>query len=332
MQSNRILVGEYVAGRTVPPGARCSGSVTRMITFERLRKEYDGVVAVDDLSLEIPKGEIFGLLGPNGAGKTTTILMLVGLIQPTSGRCRIGGIDVTEDPLAVKRRIGYMPDDVGFYRNMTAEQNLDYFAALYDIPREGRDQRIREVLDRVKLSGLGKVVGSYSKGMVQRLGIAKVLLNDPDVLILDEPTANLDPLCVAEYRRIIHSLAAEGTTILVSSHILAEVSRVCTSFAMMVRGRLIVTGSIDDLPVLLKRSAPVLNIRLEAQEPLPELEHPAIVRAEYDPDRRRARLEVGEDIRDWVMERVSGAGVHLREFTVEEPSLEDIFMSYYHAS
>src|SRR5690606_14744455 len=126
--------------------------VTRMITFERLRKEYDGVVAVDDLSLEIPKGEIFGLLGPNGAGKTTTILMLVGLIQPTSGRCRIGGIDVTEDPLAVKRRIGYMPDDVGFYRNMTAEQNLDYFAALYDIPREGRDQRIREVLDRVKLS------------------------------------------------------------------------------------------------------------------------------------------------------------------------------------
>ena len=168
--------------------------------------------------------------------------------------------------------------------------------------------------------------------MVQRLGIAKVLLNDPDVLILDEPTANLDPLCVARYREIVRTLNAEGKTVLVSSHILSEVSRVCTSFAIMIRGRLIVTGSIDDLPALLKESAQNLQIRIETREPLPVLEHPAIVSAEFDDDRRRARLNVSEDIRDWVTDRLNDARVHIREFAVEEPSLEDIFMSYYHAS
>ena len=135
-----------------------------MITFEHLRKEYDGVAAVEDLSLEIPRGEIFGLLGPNGAGKTTSILMLVGLIQPTSGRCLIDGLDVTEDPLTVKQRIGYMPDDVGFYRNLTAEQNLEYFAALYDIPEKIRAERVRAALDRVQMAGLKKVVGGYRRG------------------------------------------------------------------------------------------------------------------------------------------------------------------------
>ena len=303
-----------------------------MITFERLRKEDDGVAAVDDLSLEIPRGEVFGLLGPNGAGKTTTILMLVGLVQPTSGRCLVDGVDVALEPIAVKRRMGFMPDDVGFYENMTAEQNLEFFAALYDLPRSSRTERITAVLDRVNLSGLDKKVGGYSRGMVQRLGIAKVLLNDPDVLVLDEPTANLDPVCVAEYREIVRSLRAEGRTVVVSSHILPEVSKVCTSFAILVRGRLITTGSVSDLPVQLAQSAPVMAIRVETRAPLPELDHPAILASEFDDDRRRARLEVTGDIRDWLVDRLAATGVPIRGMAIEEPSLEEVFMRYYHAT
>ncbi len=303
-----------------------------MISLERLRKEYDGVAAVDDLSLEIPRGEVFGLLGPNGAGKTTTILMLVGLIQPTSGRCLVDGVDVALEPIVAKRRMGFMPDDVGFYENLTAEQNLEYFAALYDLPRASRSKRIADVLDRVDLAGLDKKVGGFSRGMVQRLGIAKVLLNDPDVLVLDEPTANLDPLCVAEYRKIVRSLRDEGKTIVVSSHILPEVSKVCTSFAILVRGRLITTGSVSDLPVQLAQTAPGMAIRVETRTPLPELDHPAILASRFDQDRTRARLEVTEDIRDWLVDRLGDAGVLIRELAIEEPSLEEVFMRYYHAA
>ncbi|MEN6343542.1 MAG: ABC transporter ATP-binding protein [Methanospirillum sp.] len=301
-----------------------------MITLEHLTKVYGDVPAVDDLSLEIPRGEIFGLLGPNGAGKTTTILMLVGLIEPTAGRCMIDGIDVTAGPLLVKQRLGYMPDDVGFYRNMTAEQNLDYFARLYRMPEADRAASVERALSRVGLYGLGKTVGGYSKGMVQRLGIAKVLLNDPQVLILDEPTANLDPLCVADYREIVGDLAAEGKTILVSSHILPEVSKVCTSFAIMLRGRLIVTGSIHDLPHLLKQTANRLRIRVEASTSLPVFTHPAIESTESSEDGRHMTLFVTEDIRDVLVDACAAEGVRLRELSIVEPSLEDIFMTYYH--
>ncbi len=303
-----------------------------MITFERLRKEYDGVAAVDDLSLEIPRGEVFGLLGPNGAGKTTTILMLVGLIQPTSGRCLVDGIDVALEPIAVKRRMGFMPDDVGFYENMTAEQNLAYFAAIYDLPRAVRAERIADVLERLDLGGLDKKVGGYSRGMVQRLGIAKILLNDPDVLVLDEPTANLDPLCVAEYREIVRSLRAEGRTVVVSSHILSEVAKVCTSVAILARGRLVASGSVTDLPFRLAQTAGGMAIRVETRSPIPELDHPSILAAEYDANRCRARFQVTDDVRDWLVDQLRNAGVTIRELAVEEPSLEEVFMRYYHAT
>ncbi|HOV67712.1 MAG TPA: ABC transporter ATP-binding protein [Methanoregulaceae archaeon] len=303
-----------------------------MITFERLRKEYDGVAAVDDLSLEIPRGEVFGLLGPNGAGKTTTILMLVGLIQPTSGRCLVDGIDVALEPIAVKRRMGFMPDDVGFYENMTAEQNLAYFAAIYDLPRAVRAERIADVLERLDLGGLDKKVGGYSRGMVQRLGIAKILLNDPDVLVLDEPTANLDPLCVAEYREIVRSLRAEGRTVVVSSHILSEVAKVCTSVAILARGRLVASGSVTDLPFRLAQTAGGMAIRVETRSPIPELDHPSILAAEYEANRCRARFQVTDDVRDWLVDHLRNAGVTIRELAVEEPSLEEVFMRYYHAT
>jgi len=155
-----------------------------MIRCEHLTKVYNGVAAVDDLNLAIPAGEIFGLLGPNGAGKSTTILMLIGLIEPTSGACFIDGIEVAKNPIEVKHRIGYMPEDVGFYATLTAEENLDYSAKLYGMDAAVRRKRIPDLLSLVGLDGVEKVVGGYSKGMRQRLGLAKALINEPKVIIL----------------------------------------------------------------------------------------------------------------------------------------------------
>ncbi len=182
----------------------------KLIEFRDLVKTYNGVNAVDGLSLTINDGEIYGLLGPNGAGKSTTIPMLCGLIQPDSGECLINGVEVSKNPIEVKRNIGYMPEDVGFYQNMSAAQNLDFFARLFGITADERGARIDSLLELVGLGGVEKKVGGFSKGMRQRLGIAKTLINDPDVIILDEPTANLDPQGVADYRRIIRQISESG--------------------------------------------------------------------------------------------------------------------------
>lgn len=296
-----------------------------MIRCEHLTKVYNGVPAVDDLDLAIPPGEIFGLLGPNGAGKSTTILMLIGLIEPTSGSCSIDGIEVAKNPIAVKRRIGYMPEDVGFYATLTAEENLDYSAKLYGMDPAVRRKRIPDLLSLVGLDGVGKVVGGYSKGMRQRLGLAKALINEPKVVILDEPTANLDPQGVADYRRIIRETAENGTTVLVSSHILSEVNRVCTSAAVLVRGRRVAGGTWADLARAGEGKECV--IRVETGSPMPELSHPALISAEYASGRTAARLVAGADIRDEIADAVAQAGI--RRLEIEAPDLEDVLLSYY---
>ncbi|GAI87678.1 unnamed protein product, partial [marine sediment metagenome] len=189
-----------------------------MIKTENLTKVYNGNKAVDGLNLEIAEGDIFGFLGPNGAGKSTTILMLVGMIEPTEGKCIINEIEVARNPLKVKGIIGYLPEDVGFYGNMTAEQNLDYFARFYAaMDATERKKRIGELLELVQLNGVSQKVGGYSRGMNQRLGLAQALLNDPEVLFLDEPTANLDPEGVFQYRELTKQLSDEGKTIFISS-------------------------------------------------------------------------------------------------------------------
>ena len=301
-----------------------------MIRFDHLSKEYNGVLAVNDLTAEIPDGEIFGLLGPNGAGKSTTILMLVGLIQPSAGRCLVDGIDVAKDPIAVKQRIGYMPEDVGFYPNLTAEENLTYFAKLYGMEPQVRKKRIDDLLALVCLDGVTKMVGGYSKGMRQRLGLAKALLNDPSIIILDEPTANLDPQGVLDYRRIILGVASEGKTVVVSSHILAEVSRVSTSVGILSAGKLIATGSWKELAEdLAARSAGRVTIVVETQDPMPDLGHPEIVSATYSAGRTEATVVAGSDIRASIAEQLAGHGIRIRGLSREGVSLEDTFLSYY---
>jgi ABC-2 type transport system ATP-binding protein len=298
-----------------------------MIRLEHLTKEYGGGRAVDDLNLEIPEGDIFGLLGPNGAGKSTTILMLVGLIAPTAGRCCIDGVDIVREPIRVKHRLGYMPEDVGFYSDLTAAENLDFFGQLYGMEPARRKRRIEDLLALVGLDGATQPAGAFSKGMRQRLGLAKALLNDPAVLVLDEPTANLDPPGVADFRRIIREAADRGKTVLISSHILPEVDRICTSIGILARGRLVAAGAPGDL--LQDRAAGTVTLSVETRNPMPDLVSAEIVSVSYDASRRRAVVEATRDVGDEIADSLVRRGVGVRRIAEKQPSLESIVLSYY---
>ncbi len=219
------------------------------ITATALTKNYGDLTAVDHLDLEIERGEVFGLLGPNGAGKTTTILMLLGLAEPSAGKVRVAGLDPVRHPLDVKRVVGYLPDSVGFYESMTGRENLRYTARLNGLTREMVEPRLAELLALVGLEDSADTpAGTYSRGMLQRLGLADALVKDPEILILDEPTMAIDPEGVIEILQLIRSLADErDVTILLSSHLLNQVQDVCDRVGIFVRGELIACGRPEDL-------------------------------------------------------------------------------------
>jgi ABC-2 type transport system ATP-binding protein len=222
---------------------------TAAIEATGLTKRYDAVVAVDDLSFRVQPGEIYGLLGPNGAGKTTTILMLLGLSEPSAGTARVVGLDPAREPLEVKRRVGYLPDAVGFYGRLSGRENLAYTARLNGLDPAGVEERITELLGQVNLlDAADRPAEGYSRGMLQRLGVADALIKDPDVLILDEPTASIDPSGVAELLSLIRRLADErGLAILLSSHLLSQVQQLCDRVGIFSRGRLIAEGALAEL-------------------------------------------------------------------------------------
>lgn len=220
-----------------------------IIETRDLTKCYGEKTAVDHLNLSIEKGEIFGLLGPNGAGKTTTTLMLTGLTEPTDGKAFIDGKDCTTNPMEVKRIVGYMPDNVGFYGDLTGRENLRFTAALNGIDQESADGLIDGLLERVGMTYAADLkTRTYSKGMRQRLGIADVLIKDPAVIIMDEPTLGIDPEGMRELMRLIEELARkDGRTILISSHQLYQIQQVCDRVGIFVDGRLIASGRIEEL-------------------------------------------------------------------------------------
>lgn len=220
-----------------------------VIELKNVVKQYGDFKAVDDLTLGIYPGEIFGLLGPNGAGKTTTILMLLGLTEPTSGSVRVCGINSTRNPMQVKRKVGYMPDDIGFYEDRTALDNLVYTARLNRMTKQEALERARQMLERVGLTDAAdKKVGAFSRGMRQRLGLADVLIKKPEVIILDEPTLGIDPEGVRELLAMIRDLSRmEGLTVLLSSHHLHQVQQICDRVGLFVRGKLIASGDIEAL-------------------------------------------------------------------------------------
>ncbi len=220
-----------------------------IIELVDLTKKYGSFTAVDHLNLNIQKGEIFGLLGPNGAGKSTTILMMLGLTEPVSGSVKVCGINSTSNPIEVKRKVGYLPEDVGFYDDRTALENLLYTARLNRISDSVSRPKAEQLLMRVGLSDvLDKKVGKYSRGMRQRLGLADVLIKNPEIIILDEPTSGIDPSGVREFLELIAQLRKEeGLTVLFSSHNLHQVQQACDRVGIFVNGKLLAEGDILSL-------------------------------------------------------------------------------------
>lgn len=229
-----------------------------IIQLNGLTKRYGALTAVDRLDLSIAKGEVFGLLGPNGAGKSTTILMLLGLTEPSAGIVRVCGIDSTKHPIEVKRKVGYLPDEVGFYDNRSGLDNLLYTAGLNRIPTATARERATQLLQQVGLGAEGnKKAGVYSRGMRQRLGLADVLIKDPEVIILDEPTLGIDPRGVREFLDLIVQLSRQqGITVLLSSHHLHQVQQVCDRVGLFVAGKLIAEGDIPSLSAKLFTGEP----------------------------------------------------------------------------
>jgi ABC-2 type transport system ATP-binding protein len=301
-----------------------------MIEVSHFTKRYGEFVAVDDLSFSIGKGEIFGFIGPNGAGKSTTIRFLATLLRPTMGEASIAGHSVTEDPMAVRRVIGFMPDDFGVYDGMKVWEFLDFFAVAYEIPRNHRKQIIGQVFELLDLTHKrDDYVNGLSKGMKQRLCLAKTLVHDPPVLILDEPASGLDPRARLEMKALLGELKGMGKTILVSSHILSELADFCTMIGIIERGRLLEAGSIADIQRKL-RAHRVLKVRVldtatdraasilrddTGVRSVETFDH--TIECEYEgQDEDLARL----------LGRLVSAGIHVHSFAEEDLSLEEVFM------
>jgi ABC-2 type transport system ATP-binding protein len=302
----------------------------RVIEAQNLTKRYDGVAAVNDVSFAVARGEIFGLLGPNGAGKTTTILMLLGLSEITDGKARVLGHDPAREPLAVKRRVGYLPDQVGFYDNLTATENMRYTARLLDIGREQREGKIADALRHVGLSDvMHNRVGTFSRGMRQRLGLAEILMKDAQIAILDEPTSGLDPQATVELLGIIRDLKHRGVSVLLSSHLLERVQSVCDRVALFNEGNLVLMGTVPELGrqvlgggfrVEVEAEGEGLADRLAA---VPGVQH-------VDPvGPTRLLLSAERDVRPEAAAAVVGAGGRLLHLAVAEPSLEAIYTRYF---
>jgi ABC-2 type transport system ATP-binding protein len=213
-----------------------------------LTKKFGDFTAVDHINFEVPRGEVFGLLGHNGAGKTTTVNMLAGLMLPTEGTAMVSGYDIRKSPLDARRRIGLLPDNPGNYLHLTAKQNLEFFAELADLKKDVAKERITSLIELVGLTEWkDRKVEHYSRGMKQRLGLAQSLMRDPDVLFFDEPTLGIDPEGTRQMRGLIRKLAGEDKAILICSHLLNEVSRVCDRVAIMRRGKIVVMGTLPEL-------------------------------------------------------------------------------------
>jgi ABC-2 type transport system ATP-binding protein len=298
-----------------------------------LTKRYGQLTAVDGLNLKIEKGSIFGLLGPNGAGKTTTILMLLGLTEPTDGNVLISGYDPTHNPLKVKAIVGYLPDNVGFYQELTGLENLRYTAELNGLQRDMAQSRINNALERVGLKdSANRKVGEYSRGMRQRLGVADVLVKDPPLIIMDEPTLGIDPEGVRDMLRLIKNLAVEdGRTIILSSHLLHQVQEICDRVGIFVKGRMIASGAIDELgSQLLAGEELVIEVIAEPFDE--ELINICKSKDGVQDIKKRGRmliLHCAKDIRQFLSKTIVDSGYKLLHMYLRGVSLDDIYQRYF---
>lgn len=303
-----------------------------VILARSLTKHYGDFAAVEQLNLAVQPGEVFGLLGPNGAGKTTTILMLLGLTEPTAGSVRVLGFDPVRQPLHVKARVGYLPDQVGFYNELTARENLIYTAKLNGLSRQTAAARIAAALERVDLQAVAhKRVGTYSRGMLQRLGVADVLVKDPQIIILDEPTQGLDPQGAHEVLALILDLKRAGITILLASHLLQQVQAVCDRVGLFHRGRMVLDGTVEALAQRVLGGA--YRVRLEAAG-LPAALAPMLssLPGALQVSHTGAgvyTIEARRDLRADAARAVVNGGASLLRLDVEARSLDDIYTRYF---
>jgi ABC-2 type transport system ATP-binding protein len=309
-----------------------------VLTTDRLTKRYGRLTALDGLSISLERGRILGFIGPNGAGKTTTIRILVGLARPTSGSARVAGADCVRQARQIKHLVGYMPDTFGSYDNMRVREYLDFFGAAFRIPRRKRVKRIAEVLDMTGSTYMqDRYVESLSFGMKQRIGIARTLLHDPQVLFLDEPASGLDPEARIEIRQLLVRLAESGKTLVVTSHILPELSRICDRVAILIRGKLRAFGTLDQITRAVGQRR-TIEVQLAAAEQIEgtirEVRRlagddaepsgspaEAVVRFQF----RGTEAELGN-----VLAGLVGAGIGVTQLRELQTDLEDAFLLMVH--
>jgi ABC-2 type transport system ATP-binding protein len=302
-----------------------------VIAARGLTKRYGKATVVDGIDFDVAKGEIFGLLGPNGAGKTTTILMMLGLTEVSGGDIRVLDHDPVRDPLAVKRRVGYLPDQVGFYDNLTAYDNMAYTASLIGIPAGERRRRIMESLQRVRLVEVAeKRVNTFSRGMRQRLGLAEIVMKRAEIAILDEPTSGLDPQAILEFLEMIHQLKREGVTVLLSSHLLDQVQRMCDRVALFQRGRIVLMGTVPELARQVLGTGLVVDVEADAATDL-DARLGAIggVTQVTRIAANHYRLVTDRDVRADIARAVVAANGALHRLSVDAPSLEAIYARFF---
>jgi ABC-2 type transport system ATP-binding protein len=300
-----------------------------LVSVENLNVIYGKTHAVRDLSLSIQRGEVFGFIGPNGAGKTSTIKVLATLLKPTRGRALVAGLDVAQEPHAVRRKIGYMPDFFGVYDDLTASEYLHFFAAAYKIPSAKRRVLIGDVLALTDLTEKHDApVDGLSRGMKQRLGLARVLLHDPDLLLLDEPASGLDPRARIEMRELLKELQTMGKTIIVSSHILHELAQFCSHIGIVERGQMVANGSLADIyrALSLRRT---VHVQLANQTPelaakIRALPHVAGV--DEQPDRLAVQLREDEMSAEDLLDAIHALGARIRMFQPDAMDMETAFM------
>ena len=301
-----------------------------VIETKNLTKRYNGVAVVKGISFSVARGEIFGLLGPNGAGKTTTILMLLGLSDISDGQARVLGHDPAREPLAVKRQVGYLPDQIGFYDGLSAADNLRYTARLMGLERAEREQRISASLGHVGLADVAdNRVSTFSRGMRQRLGVAEILMKEAQIAILDEPTSGLDPQATVELLEIIRDLKKRGVSVLLSSHLLERVQSVCDRVALFNQGKIALIGTVSELGREVLGGGFRVEVEAEGQGLAERIAAIPGVQQVEPAGANRLRLLATGDVRPEAAAAVVAAGGRLLRLSVEEPSLEAIYSRYF---
>jgi len=306
-----------------------------VVVIDRLTKKYGEFTAVDDVSLTLDRGRILGFIGPNGAGKTTTIKILVGLAKPTSGSASIAGADCVRDSRRIKRLVGYMPDTFGSYDNMRVREYLDFFGAAFGIPRKPRATRIAEVMETTNSTYMqDRYVETLSHGMKQRVGIARTLLHDPDVLVFDEPANGLDPEARIEMRELLLRLAEMGKTLIVTSHILPELSRICDQVAIIHDGKLMAFGMLDQILRELDQHR-MMEVQLASPEAIDQavallresLGEGMEINTSLTESTIRFRTALDETALSQVLAKLIRADILVTQFRELQTDLEDAFMT-----